>query len=69
MGIAGNESADKVAKEATGGKLKKTRRGGTRELDTGSTTVQTLLVVKLHARLSKELSSLMIQMWTGTIGL
>ena len=57
MGIAGNELADKAAKEATGWKLKKTRRGGTRVLDTGSTAVQTPLVFKLHARLSKELSS------------
>ena len=112
MGIAGNDLADKAAKEATGWRLKKTRRGGTRELDTGSTAAQTPLVrelvsakatilgrrasaewknkwskeirgrelyklepepksniVKLHAGLSKELSSLVIQMRTGKIGL
>ena len=112
MGIAGNELADKAAKEATGWRLKKTRKGSTRELDTGSTAAQTLLVkelglakatilgrraaaewkdkwstetcsrklykleskpksniVKLHAGLSKELSSLVIQIRTGKIGL
>lgn len=47
MGIAGNELADKAAKEATGWRLKKTRRGGTRELDTGSTAAQTPLVKEL----------------------
>ncbi len=39
MGIVRNELADKAAKEATGWRLKKTRRGGTRKLDTGSTAV------------------------------
>ena len=39
MGIAGNELADKAAKEATGWRLKRRRRGGIKELDTGSTAV------------------------------
>ena len=47
MGIVGNELADKAAKEATGWRLKKTRRGGTTELDTGSIAAQTTLVKEL----------------------
>lgn len=49
--------------------MKKIRKRDIRKLDTGSTTVQTLLVVKLHARLSKKLSSLMIQIWIEKIDL
>lgn len=44
MGIAGNETAVKAAKEATGWRVKKTRREGIRELDTSSTAAQTPLV-------------------------
>ncbi len=112
MGIAGNETAVKAAKEATGWRVKKTRREGIRELDTSSTAAQTPLVkelvsakaailrkrvlaewkdkwsketrgrelyklepepksniVKLHVELCKELSSLVIQMRTGKIGI
>ncbi len=48
MGIASNELADKAAKEAREWRLKKTRRGGTRELDTtGATAAQTPLVKEL----------------------
>lgn len=47
MGIASNKLADTMAKEAIGQKLKKTRRGGTRKLDTNSTKVQTPLVREL----------------------
>lgn len=47
MGIAGNKRADKAAKEATGWRLKKTRRGDRRELGTGSTATQTSLVKEL----------------------
>lgn len=47
MGIAGNETADKAAKEATGWRVKRTRRGGTRELDTSSTAAQTPLLKEL----------------------
>ncbi len=101
--LHGNEAADKSAKEATGWRLKKLRRGGVREEDTSSTAAKAQCVkellfakktqatknamrewkdlwvkerhgqelyrlepsprrrtIKLHCRLSKELSSLVV---------
>ena len=112
IGLCGNEAADKSAKEATGWRLKKLRRGGVREEDTSSTAAKAQWVkellsaknsqatknamrewmdewakerrgrelyrlepsprrgtIKLHCGLSKELSSLVVQMRTGKIGL
>ena len=40
IGLCGNEAADKSAKEATGWRLKKLRRGGVREEDTLSTAAK-----------------------------
>lgn len=47
IGIEGNEPADKSAKEATGWKLKKLRRGKTREEDTESTAAKGKYVKEL----------------------
>ena len=112
ISLRGNEAADKSAKEATGWRLKKLRRGGVREEDTSSTAAKAQWVkellsakktqatknamrewkdewakerrgrelyklepsprrgtIKLHCGLSKELSSLVVQMRTGKIGL
>ena len=44
VGIDGNEAVDKLAKEATGWRLKKLRLGKTREEDTSSTATKAQLV-------------------------
>lgn len=63
MDIVGNKLADKVAKEAIRWKLKKTRKGRTRESDTGSTTTQTPLAKKLVSAKAAILGKRYVAKW------
>ena len=66
-GIVGNEAADKAAKEATGWKLKKQRRGGYTEVDTGVTARQALvrciLSKPLRSSIKAKISGKWSMMW------
>ena len=63
MGIDGNEAADKSAKEATGWRLKKLRRGKTREEDTPSTATKAQLVKELISAKKTQLALRALEEW------
>lgn len=61
--IDGNEVADKLAKEATGWRLKKLRRGRTREENTSSTAPQAQYVKKLLSAKKTQLALCALNEW------